>query len=47
MGTIAGSLNRVSDIWASVIVAAVRQSTVLALVIALVNSRLKQASARN
>jgi beta-lactamase regulating signal transducer with metallopeptidase domain len=44
MVTIAGSLNPISEIWASLIVAAVWQSTLLALFIALVTSRLKQAS---
>jgi beta-lactamase regulating signal transducer with metallopeptidase domain len=42
--TIADSINPVSEIWARLIVAAVWQSTVLALFIAIVTSRLKQAS---
>jgi hypothetical protein len=42
--TIADSLNPVSEIWARLIVAAVWQSTVLALFIALVALRLKRAS---
>jgi hypothetical protein len=44
MVTIAESLNPISEIWASLIVAAVWQSTLLALFIALVTSRLKQTS---
>jgi hypothetical protein len=42
--TIADSLNPVSEIWARLILAAVWQSTVLALFIALVALRLKRAS---
>jgi hypothetical protein len=44
MVTIADSLNLISETWARLIVAAVWQSTLLALLVALVTSRLKHAS---
>ena len=44
MVTIAGSRNPISEIWARLIVTAVWQSTLLAIFIALLTSRLKQAS---